>query len=592
MPIPLATLSSASASASPEPKRRVAVVGSGLAGLTAAHFLQRGGYHVELFEKGSSVGMDAASITVDSTRIDVPFRVIIPSYYPYLTAIYKHLGIEFASADYSMEFSSDSSSVWSYTNLTLGDFQMPVPDGLGMGDVGVTRDWMRIGYACIRFMRRMQTLSSGSTMKEEDEVWASLRGKTIGEYLVAEGYGEDFVQLVFLPFLASMFTCSLASALQYPADTVLHFVAKAAFGARLRKARDGVQRVCQELTHNLRHIHLNTTVDRIEIPEPGNITLVCQGTSHRFDALVVATPADTAAKLVAQCKVGEGLRYPPKPLVRALRAVPYEDAHVVTHGDKSVMPAERAQWRGVNLRTDSGHGRATATIWINYAEMTGKGVHMPGGDLFQTVDPSRPLEHVKSNAEFHRSLLTLESQRGINDLHCAQGECGVWFVGAYTAPGVPLLEGCVRMAVEVVQGMGVDLLGIELPPPPIRRGALGRAEYAVGLAPGLVRGEAVEAFFECDSARTFAFQCPPVHRLVDALGKSSLVDVRRWAARLVMWAAWQHLLPLVLGLLATIYAALGAVLGTPIAAHVRSLVLGALAFILCVVLRAYRLVAA
>ncbi|KAJ1944557.1 hypothetical protein EC988_005957, partial [Linderina pennispora] len=54
--------------------KRIAVIGSGLAGLTAAHFLQSSGHTVTLFEKGSTVGMDAGSLTVGNVRIDVPFR--------------------------------------------------------------------------------------------------------------------------------------------------------------------------------------------------------------------------------------------------------------------------------------------------------------------------------------------------------------------------------------------------------------------------------------------------------------------------------------------------------------------------------------
>ncbi|KAJ2399096.1 hypothetical protein GGI23_002858, partial [Coemansia sp. RSA 2559] len=75
------------------PSKRVAVVGSGLAGLTTAHFLQQSGCTVELFEKSESVGMDMGSLTVEGVRVDVPFRVFTPDYYPYLYRMYRHLGV-------------------------------------------------------------------------------------------------------------------------------------------------------------------------------------------------------------------------------------------------------------------------------------------------------------------------------------------------------------------------------------------------------------------------------------------------------------------------------------------------------------------
>jgi phytoene dehydrogenase-like protein len=56
---------------------KVAVIGSGLAGLTAAHLLANASVDVHLFEKASTLGMDAASISVSTgtekkdIRIDV-----------------------------------------------------------------------------------------------------------------------------------------------------------------------------------------------------------------------------------------------------------------------------------------------------------------------------------------------------------------------------------------------------------------------------------------------------------------------------------------------------------------------------------------
>ncbi|KAJ2381808.1 hypothetical protein GGI05_005855, partial [Coemansia sp. RSA 2603] len=82
--------------------RHAAVVGSGLAGLTAAHFLQRGGWQVTLLEQGAAVGMDAASVTVDGARIDVPLRVFTPTYYPCLARMYAHLHVGVEAADYSL----------------------------------------------------------------------------------------------------------------------------------------------------------------------------------------------------------------------------------------------------------------------------------------------------------------------------------------------------------------------------------------------------------------------------------------------------------------------------------------------------------
>ncbi|KAJ2849941.1 hypothetical protein J3B02_003731, partial [Coemansia erecta] len=464
-------------------KKRVAVVGSGLAGLAAAHFLQKGGWHVELFEKGSSVGMDAGSITVEDVRIDVPFRVFTPDYYPYLYSMYRYLGIEFTAADYSLGFSRSGQSIWSYTNFNIGDLVVPIPDNVSLGSkrLEITRDWVRLGFTCLRLMRMPKMMLCGSLSK-----------KTIAQYLSSEGYGRDFIDYVFLPFMASLLTCSLDAASEYPANTVLHFVGKVAFGAHVRKARGGVQVVCQALTQGLRRIHLDAHVDKIEVLSENNIVITNNGKQHRFDALVLATPADTAAELLGKCFVGSSIKYPPMELLQAVRSVPYEDATVFTHRDTCVMPKDKNSWHAVNLCTMPGCERVMASHWINRVEQSSSG-RVLKATLFQTVDPVDKLEDVISLTHFHRSLVTVDSQARINAIHRFQGKGGIWLVGTYTAPGVPLLEGCVRTALDVAQAMGVQL-PFE-PPHLFRRSSKTGSLYEVGLAPGMVRGEVVEAHF-------------------------------------------------------------------------------------------------
>ncbi|TCD69948.1 hypothetical protein EIP91_005537 [Steccherinum ochraceum] len=97
---------------------KVAVVGSGLAGLTAAYRLakaERMGeveFEVHLFEKASSVGMDSHSVSVDvpgyegEYRVDVPMRSFQGGYYPQLISLYEHLGVRFRQADFTYSFSS------------------------------------------------------------------------------------------------------------------------------------------------------------------------------------------------------------------------------------------------------------------------------------------------------------------------------------------------------------------------------------------------------------------------------------------------------------------------------------------------------
>ncbi|KAJ2660178.1 hypothetical protein IW148_003897 [Coemansia sp. RSA 1199] len=527
--------------------RRVAVVGSGLAGLATSYMLQKSGYTVELFEQENSIGMDAGSLTIDGVRIDVPFRVFTPDYYPYLYSLYTHLGIEFAAADYSLGFTGDKGeSIWSYTNATIGDFQMPIPDSVYKTDrTRVTRDWLRLVFACVRVMRTPRVLLPGGRLDQ----------LTIGEYLVKEQYGGVFIEHVFLPFIASLLTCSLRAAREYPATTILHFVAKAVCGARLRKARHGVQHVCHVLAHGL-CVHLGTRVDAITTSDQEHVKVVTRDKDHWFDDIVLATPADVSARLLQTS--GEHS----SELVDALTSVSYEDAVVVTHRDERVMPSHHTEWRGVNIRTHRGDGHVMASHWINHVERTSNGRSLPT-QVFQTVDPLLKLDSTKiiGSTHFRRSLVTRDSQSRINTIHKHQGLHNVWFVGSYTSPGVPLLEGCVRTAVDVVRAMHGRV--------PFDAPRMERSGYEVGLGERMVRGEVVEAFFECDGARTFECSQWPKHG-------------RQWLA----WLAF-GVLPVVALVVDAVDAVLSVVLGRDIACRVQFVIMDVLVYVVCLAQMAY-----
>ncbi|KAJ2451497.1 hypothetical protein EV183_003575 [Coemansia sp. RSA 2336] len=550
----------------------VAVIGSGLAGLTTAYLLRRGGYEVELFEKASSIGMDAGSISVDGIRVDVPFRVFTPDYYPYLYSLYRHLGIEFSAADYSLGFSDENAhTLWSYTNLTLGDFQLPVTDNIARGQrLVVTRDWIRLVFTCVRAVRAPAMLRPGGQL---DKI-------TIGQYLEKEQYSRIFVDRVFVPFIASLLTCSLSAARDYPANTVLHFVSKAVCGARLRKAKNGVQEVCEVLARGIK-THLGAGIQKMEIKE--KVLLVTDDdVEHWFDKVVLATPADTAARLLRSAQVSK--EYPPADLLAALDAVPYEDTVVVTHRDTSVMPEKKAEWRGVNIRTSAASGHAMATHWINFVERTSTGRKL-SSPVFQTVDPLVKLSKDKiiSKTSFHRSLVSLDSQARINSIHRHQGTCGVWLVGTYTSPGVPLLEGCVRTAIDVARAMGVSS---PFAAPHTVRTAHPGTIYEVGLADGMVRGEIVEAFFENDAAGTFDFPCPRLltKRSVSAEGAS----LAQWTKSFMAWFSFTLLLPLLAIALSVVDWLACMTLGRDLGCRVQFVVLDVVVFAVCMVQTTYK----
>jgi len=175
-------------------QKRVAVVGSGIAGLTAAYLLSRK-HHVTLFEREELLGMDAHSRDAYGARMDIPLRVFSESYYPNLCRLYQLLGIRYHPADYSFSCAhgaADGTAVggrrayFRYTNLLLRGMAIPLPS------VGLLLSPHRlIKYLGAEGCKRLVVAASsrhpvgewGRTTSKEYSLSASLQG--LGRSFVA-----------------------------------------------------------------------------------------------------------------------------------------------------------------------------------------------------------------------------------------------------------------------------------------------------------------------------------------------------------------------------------------------------------------------
>ncbi|ORX89733.1 FAD/NAD(P)-binding domain-containing protein [Basidiobolus meristosporus CBS 931.73] len=460
-------------------RKRIAVVGSGLAGLTTAHLLSLNEeYEVHIFEKSSEFGADAASITLPikdengwtETRVDVPARAFSRDYYPSLTAMYEHLGISFQPADYSLSFSEfdqklekPSQPIFSYRNVKYKGYSIPFPDVFekyceNMPErTQILAEWMRFSMFANEAARTNSLLSFPGS---------------IGSFLKLHNYSEKFQHAIFIPFLSSICTCSYTTVANMPASDVLDFFATSILSEPVLKVRAGIRDVCKKLSENVHSIRFNCTVKSIYRDEerseanPESPSLVVQtgsGEKFEFHHVIMATQGINAYKIFLPAS-------PPSAQLSATVDFKYEYTLVVTHKDPKLMPENRDDWRGINLfkatnypqqhksqkhvpeQTIGFSDQVMSTIWINRAE--DKDFEE---NIFQTVNPLVEPDPatVINRTWFHRSVLSPASHHAIDQLHQIQGRDNIWFVGAYVYPGIPLLEGCVQSSMEVCEALGV-----------------------------------------------------------------------------------------------------------------------------------------
>lgn len=434
-PTPLAAVLPLTPPAPDTPRLKIAVVGAGLGGLSAAWLLGRG-HEVTLYERQARPGFTAASVTAPGSdeRIDVPLRVFYPGYYPTLTRLYAALRVPSEPVSYAASFMGEDARLYfRYRNLRWGSrsIGVPAPQDLLLGPRA-----RRIVAGLLRFHREMvPALARGE-----------LARRSIAE--VVRGYPPEFVDGFLLPAICTVCTCTYEAARAFPAQVVVDYVARGLARESVRRALQGADGVERRLREGIPRLRCPAPIAGVRRQGRGVVLRLADGSEEHHDHVVMAAQANHARALLgdpsaAEAAMLEGFRYQP--------------VTVLTHTDPALMPARRRDWSPVNLRIAPGHAAPESTIWVNAVQPALR----RRDDVFQTVHPQRqPREgSLVGQARFERPVLDAGSLLALDALQRLHAEPGrrVWFCGSYAQAGIPLLESAVRSAHDVAERFGQGL---------------------------------------------------------------------------------------------------------------------------------------
>ncbi|GAA4820609.1 NAD(P)/FAD-dependent oxidoreductase [Tomitella cavernea] len=334
--------------------RRVAVIGSGIAGLMAAHVLSRHD-HVTLFEAAGRLGGHADTHRVDlgrgrSVDVDTGFIVHNDRTYPNLLRLFGELGVVTRDTDMSM----------SVRNAATG-LEYAGARGLG-GLFPTARNLTRPRYLHLlaevpRFHRAARrTLAAPAAGPDAAE--------TLTAFLARHGFGRYFTDNFVAPLVAAVWSCDPRQAGEYPARYLFTFLEHhgmlTVFGSpRWRTVVGGSARYVEAVAAGVAQVRTDAPVLRVTRFPSGGVRLAYRcghGTTTAadlFDAAVIAVHPRQALGLLDE----------PTPFERAvLGAMPYSVNHALLHTDESVLPRARRARASWNQLTPAGRSDAGSVV--------------------------------------------------------------------------------------------------------------------------------------------------------------------------------------------------------------------------------------
>jgi len=412
---------------------KVAVVGSGIAGLSAAWLLARK-FGVTLFEAQHRLGghTQTVDVSVDgmTAPVDTGFLVFNDRTYPNLVAMFRYLGVADAPSDMSFSVRIEEDGIeWAGTSLPALFAQ--------------TSNLVRPEFwAMLRDVLRFN--SQASALIDTGRPPAG----SLGEFLDRSGYGAAFRDWYLLPMAAAIWSCPTEQMSAYPAATFLRFchnhgLLRINGRPKWRTVRGGGREYVNKLAAALDDVRLASPVRRVRRLADG-VELESKRGSERFDHVVLACHSDEALQLLADVDDDER---------RILGSIRYQPNRVVLHTDPHFMPRAREAWASWNYA--SGEGRpgmrpVSVSYWLNSLQP------LPfDTPVVETLNPLRDPDpsRVLGRFEYSHPIFDAPAIRAQAQLPIIQGRRHTWFCGAWTAFGFH--EDGLRSSLAVANGLGV-----------------------------------------------------------------------------------------------------------------------------------------
>jgi predicted NAD/FAD-binding protein len=393
---------------------RIAIVGSGISGLMAAHRLSRE-HDVQVFEAGNHVGGHTHTVDVAhhgrSYAVDTGFIVYNDWTYPNFVKLIDQLNIPWQPSRMSFSVRCEKTKLeYNGTNLNSLFAQR--------GNV-VRPSFLRMVSDILKFNRRAPALLENPS----DTI-------SLGDYLDREGYSRYFLDHYIIPMGAAIWSSRPIDMLGFPARFFVEFFANHGFLSvnerpTWRVIRGGSREYVKRLTAPYAgRIHLNTPVASLQRHPHKVIVRLKNGTVETFDQVFIACHSDQALKLLSD---------PSREEREILGAIPYQSNEALLHSDERFMPRNPRAWAAWNYHLPiEQYERVTVTYNMNVLQSLDAPMQ-----FLLTLNRSADVDPrtVLGSYLYHHPVYTIEAVAAQKRRHEINGARRTYYCGAYWGYG-------------------------------------------------------------------------------------------------------------------------------------------------------------
>ncbi len=400
---------------------KIAVIGSGISGLSCAYRLARAGQEVSLFEAAPYFGghTHTVNVRIDGVEaaVDTGFLVFNENTYPNLIKLFAELRI--ATAPSEMSFS---------VRLPLG--------GRTLEWGGASLDTVfaqRRNLASPRFVGMLADIARFNRQATLLAGGADGTTQSLGAFLQAGRYGEAFCQWYLLPMAACIWSCPAQQMLAFPVSSFVRFchnhgLLQLSDRPQWRTVRGGAVHYVERLLAAIPFRHRSTPVRQVTRIDLHGVPKVRIATDHGnvlVDHVVMACHSDQSLALLADASDGERA---------VLGAIGYQPNRAVLHTDPSCLPRARKVWSAWNYQCDNGgpQGRVCVHYLIN--KLQPLPFSAPVIVSLNPVDAPAAVS-VIGQYDYAHPVFDAAAVAAQAHLPALQGRRHTWFAGAWTGYG-------------------------------------------------------------------------------------------------------------------------------------------------------------